>query len=126
MLKVLAHHDTFKHHKHTWFPHSGGKDSCYSSMLCCHHGHEIIALGNLFPALDGTDELNSYMYQTVGHQVVAAYAACANLPLFRRRLIGSTKQQVSCKRVLASSPDWCQLSGLTVSGLGADLQHDRR
>ncbi|KAL0024275.1 hypothetical protein WJX79_002109 [Trebouxia sp. C0005] len=72
---------------------SGGKDSCYNSMLCCHHGHEIIALGNLFPALDGTDELDSYMYQTVGHQVVAAYAACASLPLFRRRLIGSTKQQ---------------------------------
>ncbi|DBA87744.1 TPA: hypothetical protein ACH3X1_004745 [Trebouxia sp. C0004] len=72
---------------------SGGKDSCYSSMLCCHHGHEIIALGNLFPALDSTDELDSYMYQTVGHQVVVAYAACASLPLFRRRLIGSTKQQ---------------------------------
>jgi len=84
----------------TFVVHSGGKDSCYSSMLCCHHGHEIIALGNLFPALDSTDELDSYMYQTVGHQVVVAYAACANLPLFRRRLVGSTKQQVSCKLCL--------------------------
>ncbi len=76
-------------------------------MLCCHHGHDLIALGNLFPALDSTDELDSYMYQTVGHQVVAAYAACADLPLFRRRLIGSTKQQVRCKRPLASIPGWC-------------------
>lgn len=95
-------------------------------MLCCHHGHEIIALGNLFPALDGTDELDSYMYQTVGHQVVAAYAACASLPLFRRRLIGSTKQQVSCKQALASTPGWCQLSCLNMSGVGAGLRHDRR
>ncbi len=90
-------------------------------MLCCHHGHDLIALGNLCPALDSTDELDSYMYQTVGHQVVAAYAACANLPLFRRRLIGSTKQQVSCKRVLASTSSWCQLSGLNMSGIGAGL-----
>ena len=44
--------------------------------------------------LDSTDELDSYMYQTVGHQVVVAYAACADLPLFRRRIAGDTKQQV--------------------------------
>ncbi len=79
---------------------SGGKDSCYNSMLCARHGHEVVALGNLCPALDSTDELDSYMYQTVGHQVVTAYAVCAGLPLFRRRLTGSTKQQVSM------SPRW--------------------
>ena len=65
-------------------------------MLCSRYGHEVVALGNLLPALDSTDELDSYMYQTVGHQVVVAYAACAGLPLFRRRLVGLTKQQVSC------------------------------
>ena len=59
------------------------------------HGHEIIALGNLCPLLDTTDELDSYMYQTVGHQLIMAYAACTGLPLFRRRLTGCTKQQVS-------------------------------
>ena len=44
--------------------------------------------------LDSTDELDSYMYQTVGHEVVVAYAACADLPLFRRRIAGATKEQV--------------------------------
>ena len=74
---------------------SGGKDSCYSSMLCEAHGHDIIALGNLFPEDDATQELDSYMYQTAGHQMVAAVATCAGLPLFRRRLSGSSKQQAS-------------------------------
>ena len=64
-------------------------------MLCMQHGHDIIAFGNLCPLLDTTDELDSYMYQTVGHQLITAYAACTGLPLFRRRLAGSTKQQVS-------------------------------
>lgn len=64
-------------------------------MLCATYGHEIIALGNLCPVLDDTDELDSYMYQTVGHQLVKAWAACAGLPLFRGRLHGSSKQQAS-------------------------------
>lgn len=63
-------------------------------MLCEARGHEIVALGNLLPERDDTQELNSYMYQTVGHQMVAAIATCAGLPLFRRRLSGSSKQQV--------------------------------
>ena len=62
-------------------------------MLCEVHGHDIVALGNLFPEDDATQELDSYMYQTVGHQMVAAIATCAGLPLFRRRLSGSSKQQ---------------------------------
>lgn len=64
-------------------------------MLCEAHGHEVIALGNLFPKDDATQELDSYMYQTVGHQMVAAISTCAGLPLFRRRLSGSSKEQVS-------------------------------
>ena len=64
-------------------------------MLCEAHGHEVIALGNLLPEDDATQELDSYMYQTVGHQMVAAIATCAGLPLFRRRLSGSSKEQVS-------------------------------
>ncbi|KAG2696727.1 hypothetical protein I3760_07G073100 [Carya illinoinensis] len=33
------------------------------------------------------------MYQTVGHQIVVTYAECMGLPLFRRRIQGSTRHQ---------------------------------
>lgn len=70
---------------------SGGKDSCYAMMKCIHYGHQIVALANLLPADDAKDELDSYMYQTVGHQIVIAYAKCMGIPLFRRRIQGSTR-----------------------------------
>lgn len=38
--------------------------------------------------LDETD-LNSFMYQTVGHQVVPLYAAATGLPLYRRPISGT-------------------------------------
>ncbi|KAG9445809.1 hypothetical protein H6P81_011937 [Aristolochia fimbriata] len=77
---------------------SGGKDSCYAMMRCIDYGHEIVALANLMPVDDSTDELDSHMYQTVGHQIIVSYAECMGLPLFRRRIQGSTRhQQLSYK-----------------------------
>ncbi|KAH9658894.1 diphthamide synthase [Citrus sinensis] len=72
---------------------SGGKDSCYAMMKCIQYGHQIVALANLMPADDSVDELDSYMYQTVGHQIIVSYAECMGLPLFRRRIHGSTRHQ---------------------------------
>ncbi len=54
----------------------------------------MVALANLMPEDEEVDELDSYMYQTVGHQLVAAYAACTGLPLYRRRIRGVSKHQV--------------------------------
>lgn len=54
----------------------------------------MVALANLLPTDADVDELDSYMYQTVGHQLVEAYAACTGLPLYRRRIIGGPKSQV--------------------------------
>ncbi|CAN0892713.1 Diphthine--ammonia ligase [Linum grandiflorum] len=71
---------------------SGGKDSCYAMMKCIQYGHEIVALANLMPADESVDELDSYMYQTVGHQIVVSYAECIGVPLFRRQIKGSTRQ----------------------------------
>ncbi|KAL6516206.1 hypothetical protein OROGR_019511 [Orobanche gracilis] len=70
---------------------SGGKDSSYAMMKCQQHGHQIVALANLMPVDDAQDELDSYMYQTVGHQIVVSYAQCMGIPLFRRRIQGSTR-----------------------------------
>jgi diphthamide synthase (EF-2-diphthine--ammonia ligase) len=33
------------------------------------------------------------MYQTVGHQLVAGYAACTALPLYRRAITGGSLEQ---------------------------------
>lgn len=57
-------------------------------------GVKVVALANLLPKDDAVDELDSYMYQTVGHQLLEAYAECAELPLFRRRIQGSSKHTV--------------------------------
>ncbi|KAJ8290259.1 hypothetical protein GJAV_G00010590 [Gymnothorax javanicus] len=68
---------------------SGGKDSCYNMMQCVAAGHRITALANLRPK-ENTDELDSYMYQTVGHQAIDLYAEAMELPLYRRTIQGSS------------------------------------
>lgn len=57
---------------------------------------QVVALANLLPPDPSVDELDSYMYQTVGHQLVEAYAACTGLPLYRRRIAGAALSQVRC------------------------------
>ncbi|KAL4711110.1 hypothetical protein ACJJTC_009481, partial [Scirpophaga incertulas] len=70
---------------------SGGKDSCYNMMQCIAAGHTIVALANLQPM--HKDELDSYMYQTVGHQGIDLYADAMGLPLYREMITGSAMDQ---------------------------------
>ena len=63
---------------------SGGKDSTYAMVKCVEHGHTIVALGNLHPPDTSGEEMDSYMYQTVGHCQIGAIARAMDLPLFRR------------------------------------------
>eukprot|EP01134_Creolimax_fragrantissima_P002316 CFRG2316T1 len=68
---------------------SGGKDSCFNLIECVRNGHEVVALANLRPATSsGKDELDSYMFQTIGHEAIEAIAMAMELPLFRRDLQG--------------------------------------
>ncbi|CAK7206768.1 hypothetical protein SEUCBS139899_009574 [Sporothrix eucalyptigena] len=73
---------------------SGGKDSFFSLLHCLAHGHRVVALANLYPEeLDSNDDndeedLNSFMYQTVGHQVLPLYAEATGLPLYREPIRG--------------------------------------
>ncbi|XP_053553923.1 diphthine--ammonia ligase isoform X2 [Bombina bombina] len=69
---------------------SGGKDSCYNMMQCVSAGHQIVALANLRPPQKTADELDSYMYQTVGHQALDLYAEAMDLPLYRATLQGTS------------------------------------
>ncbi|XP_030308434.1 diphthine--ammonia ligase [Calypte anna] len=71
---------------------SGGKDSCYNMMQCVAAGHQVVALANLRPSKNTgqTDELDSYMYQTVGHHAIDLYADALDLPLYRGFIKGSS------------------------------------
>ncbi|KFQ54566.1 Diphthine--ammonia ligase, partial [Nestor notabilis] len=71
---------------------SGGKDSCYNMMQCAAAGHQIVALANLRPAENTgqSDELDSYMYQTVGHHAIDLYADALDLPLYRGFIKGTS------------------------------------
>ena len=48
---------------------SGGKDSCFNMLRCMEEGHDVVCLANLHPP-EGTSELDSYMYQSVGSEGV--------------------------------------------------------
>ncbi|TLS23814.1 hypothetical protein PpBr36_08667 [Pyricularia pennisetigena] len=71
---------------------SGGKDSFYSLLHCLANGHRVVALANLHPpplSADNADaDLNSFMYQTVGHEVIPLYADATGLPLYRHAITG--------------------------------------
>lgn len=72
---------------------SGGKDSFFSLLHCQANGHRIIALANLYPPPPPThnedSDLNSFMYQTVGHTLIPLYAEILSLPLYRQEIRGT-------------------------------------
>ena len=101
---------------------SGGKDSIYAMMKCQQHGHEIVALANLYPPARFDEEMDctqprthaslarpagilsahgcpgasraaAFMYQTVGHAHIGATAEAMGLPLFRREIAGGSIEQ---------------------------------
>ena len=81
---------------------SGGKDSTFNMMECVKNGHEIVALVNLRPPnsqsvlneqakgenTELVQELDSYMYQSVGNEIIESYAECMELPLYRASITG--------------------------------------
>lgn len=80
---------------------SGGKDSFLALLHCLSMNYRIVALANLFPspvshASDTTDapdfpcpDLNSHMYQTVGHALIPLYATALQIPVYRQPIRGS-------------------------------------
>ena len=73
---------------------SGGKDSTFNMMECIKNGHEIVALLNLKPPKkehDSKHELDSYMYQSVGSEIIELYAEALQLPFYRADIIGGVK-----------------------------------
>ncbi|OCL13366.1 adenine nucleotide alpha hydrolases-like protein, partial [Glonium stellatum] len=77
---------------------SGGKDSLFSILHCLANGHTVVALANLYPPpppgadpaapVSETDDLDSYMYQTVGHSLIPLYETALGIPLYRHPIRG--------------------------------------
>ena len=85
---------------------SGGKDSLFSILHCIANGHEVVALANLYPNDLASDEhshtsaesrsiedVDSHMYQTVGHRVISLYEEALGIPLFRQPITGDAFQK---------------------------------
>ncbi|CAG7848447.1 Diphthine--ammonia ligase; AltName: Full=Diphthamide synthase; AltName: Full=Diphthamide synthetase [Serendipita indica DSM 11827] len=67
---------------------SGGKDSCFNISHCQKHGHELVAAASLRPK-EGIDELDSYLYQTVGQDAIEYVAQALDVPLYRTVIQGT-------------------------------------
>ncbi|KAJ4987778.1 ATP-binding endoribonuclease [Stagonosporopsis vannaccii] len=82
---------------------SGGKDSFFSILHCIANGHKVVALANLHPAPGASDneDINSYMYQTVGHSVIPLYEQALDVPLYRQEITGKA---VHSERDYAAAP----------------------
>ncbi|KAJ8986079.1 hypothetical protein NQ317_003373 [Molorchus minor] len=70
---------------------SGGKDSTFNMMQCIAAGHEIVALANLVPHTKA--EIDSYMYQSVGHEAIDFISAAMDLPLYKRETLGISNER---------------------------------
>ncbi|KAF8812566.1 hypothetical protein BYT27DRAFT_7160154 [Phlegmacium glaucopus] len=73
---------------------SGGKDSCYNLVHCAQNGHELVAAASLGPE-PGKEELDSYLYQTVGQDAIELVARALEVPLYRRVITGQAIEQGS-------------------------------
>ncbi|XP_048734768.2 uncharacterized protein LOC125650470 [Ostrea edulis] len=114
---------------------SGGKDSCYNMMQCVSEGHQIIALANLKP--DKKDELDSYMFQTVGHHGIDLYAEAVGLPLYRHTIQGSSKaigkdymvtendEVEDLFQLLRLIKEECEIEAVSVGAILSDYQRVR-
>ncbi|KAL4456084.1 hypothetical protein ABPG74_014045 [Tetrahymena malaccensis] len=66
---------------------SGGKDSIFNIHKCVAQGHTLVAIANLYPADIGMEK-DSYMYQSVGTNMIEAIGECLGVPVIRKQLKG--------------------------------------
>ena len=69
---------------------SGGKDGIYSAKIAKDHGHKLLAFANLYP--EHKDELDSHMFQTVGHEMIDHISTVSNIPVVKQVLSGKSEQ----------------------------------
>lgn len=74
---------------------SGGKDSTYNILHCQKNGHELVAFANLHPENEEEQELDSFMFQTVGHDLVNWYPKCSSIPLYKQAIQRNSSKNVA-------------------------------
>lgn len=78
---------------------SGGKDSVYNVIECISMGHELLCVGNLHPpkpAVEGVGaptEIDSFMYQSVGIEIVPFISQALGVPLVTKEIKGKSFDQ---------------------------------
>lgn len=115
---------------------SGGKDSTYNMMQCIAAGHKIVALANIAPKTN--KEIDSYMYQSVGHEAIGFIAESMELPLYKSltsgksNQIGKTYEPVDCNdevedlyNLLKSIKEEIDYDGVSVGAILSDYQRIR-
>lgn len=66
---------------------SGGKDSCYAILECVRYDHSIVCLAHLHPPLElsaDDSEIDLFMYQSVGHNVISLMIEYDFVPIERQ------------------------------------------
>lgn len=106
---------------------SGGKDSCMNILHCIQQGHELVALINLYPKPSGPEEIDSYMFQTVGSRAIENLATCLDKPLYRELISEDEDAVVDTlvtvfRRVLEDFPD---IEAVSVGAIGSVYQQLR-
>ena len=66
---------------------SGGKDSIFAILKLLQEGHELVCVANLQPP-QKFQELNSYMYQSVGAEIIEFVAKALDKPLISHTING--------------------------------------
>lgn len=78
---------------------SGGKDSVFNTVECIGMGHELVCVANLHPpkpAVEGAGaatEIDSFMYQSVGVEIVPFIAQAMGAPLVTKEIKGKSFNQ---------------------------------
>lgn len=106
---------------------SGGKDSCMNILHCVQQGHELVALVNLHPKPCGSEEIDSYMFQTVGSRAIENLAECLDKPLYRDIISDNEEDVVETlvgifSRVISDFPD---IKAVSVGAIGSVYQQLR-
>lgn len=68
---------------------SGGKDSIYAIQTLIEEGHTLICVGNVKPDMK-FKEMDSYMYQSAGNEIVQLVAECLEVPFYQVTTKGKT------------------------------------
>ncbi|KAH7817625.1 DPH6, diphthine-ammonia ligase [Monocercomonoides exilis] len=116
---------------------SGGKDSIYNLLQCKKAGLSLVAIASLSPP-DGVEELDSYMFQSVGTLGVVSQEKCIGVQFFRKIITGKSKSlnmeytetsgdEVEDMFLLLSSvkDKFPQLQYVSTGAIASDYQRER-